>query len=235
MTQEILDCLLIKAQFILLTTEELLDKMKNEEYFEIYCNAICNIIEHDGFFYANGEVIKKLDDIINYKRFDCKHSSEIISDINEIIGVINCYKLLSDDDKKLNTEIWVKQQVDIRKLPYSKVVQYSIESIYQILFNERYYANMIINKSAHISIYNPFYLLGTINMLINQYPAVFTDGDILSYCYSLALALQSKVFPKKYRLYSKMAKEVVHSLDEIEEQLQPNVTKKYEFNIEKGH
>ena len=44
MTQEILDCLLIKAQFILLTTEELLDKMKTEEYFAIYCDFIFNIM-----------------------------------------------------------------------------------------------------------------------------------------------------------------------------------------------
>ena len=72
-------------------------------------------------------------------------------------------------------------------------------------------------------------------MLINQYPDVFTDGDILSYCYSLALALQDKVFPKRYRLYSKMAKDVMHSLDEIEERLQLNVPQKCKFNIEKGN
>lgn len=234
MTQEILDCLLIKAQFILLTTEELLDKMKTEEYFAIYCDVICNIMEHDGFFYVNGDIVKKLDDIVNYKRFDCKHSSEVVADINEMIGVINCYRSLSDDNKKFNTKTWIKQQIDIRKLPY-RSSQYSIESIYKILVNEHYYADIIINKNTSARIANPFYLLGTINMLINQYPEVFTDGDILSYCYSLALTLQDKVFPKRYRLYSKMAKDVMHSLDEIEERLQLNVSQKCKFNIEKGN
>lgn len=233
MTQEILDYLLIKSQFISLTTEELLEKMKDEKLFEIYCDIICNVIEHETFFYTSPDLIAKLEKIVGTKRFDGYHKPEVIHDINEIISVINSYKTLSEEDKKINTKTWIKQQVEIRKLPYFKIMEYNIESIYQVIANEIYYADMLINKKTDIQIYNPFYLLGTINLLISEYPLIFSDQDILSYCYSLSLVLKEKVFPKKHRLYSKMAKNILNSLDDISKTLQPENIKKYDFNIEK--
>lgn len=235
MTQEILDCLLIKSQFLLLTAEELLEKMDTEEKFEIYCDTICNVIEHDRFFYTSDILIKKLQEILDAKRFSQTHKPEVIHDINEIIDVINSYKNLNCDDKEINTLTWINQQAKIRKLPHYKILKYSLESIYKIISDEVYYVDLLINKKENIQIYNPFYLLGAINFLISEYPLVFTDNEILSYCYSLAFMFQDKVFPKKHRLYSKMAKDIVNSLENIDTVLQPEFVKKYQFYIEKDN
>ena len=92
---------------------------------------------------------------------------------------------------------------------------------------------ILTQQLTDASIYNPFYCLGTINMLINEFPQIFENGDCLSYAYSLSMLLQTKLFKNKYHTYSKMAKDTMLSLEKIEEQFQTQVTKKYQFNIEK--
>lgn len=234
MTQEILDYLLIKAQFVGMTSDELLECMKLEENFEIYCDIICQVIEHDDFFYTSPKLIEKLATIVHTKRFEGVHKKETIADLNEMLEVINTYKNLSDSQKLLLTANWINKQAEIRKLPYRKFPGYDLERIYQFLYNEKYYADMILTQQlTDASIYNQFYCLGTINMLINEFPQVFENGDCLSYAYSLSMLLQTKLFKNKYHTYSKMAKDTMLSLEKIEEQFQTQVTKKYQFNIEK--
>lgn len=232
MIQEILDYLLIKAQFILMSSDELLENMKEETNFEIYCDIICNVIEHENFFNSSPELIAKLTDIIHQKKFDGVHKKETIVDLNKMLEIVNRYKTMTDYEKYLCSITWLKQQTEIRKLPYRKLDYYNLENIYQFIFNEKYYAQLILNQQSG-EIFNPFYALSTINMLINDFPQVFKDGDCFSYAYSLSLLLQEKIYKSKYRIYSKMAKNTMHSLEQLEQELQPAVTKKYQFNIEK--
>lgn len=232
MTQEILDYLLIKAQFICMSSDELLENMKEEQWLEVYCDIICRIIEHEKFFYTSPKLIQKLADIVHKKRFDGYHSKEVIADLNEILETVNIYNNLSDSEKMMCTTGWINEQAEIRKLPYRKLIGYDLKSMYEFIYNEKYYADLIFSQQSG-EIFNPFYVLGTINMLISEFPQVFENGDYLSFAYALSYSLQGKVFKSRYHTYSKMAKDTTHRLEELEDRLQTQITKKYQINIEK--
>ena len=176
MTQEILDYLLIKAHFILCTKEELLEKVKEERLLEIYCYNICRILEQEQFFFTSDELMQKLETFVYEKRFDKKHEKEVVLAFNVMINYINKYKQLSNSDKmKIGAE-WINQEAKVRNLPFRRFTGYNLESIYECIKNESYYAKILLLDDCALEIYNPFYLLTTINVLCNCYPNVLLEN-----------------------------------------------------------
>lgn len=219
MIQEILDCLLIKAKFVLETEEELLSDVKEEINLTNICDSVCYILEHDLFFYTSPELVHKLEVLVKEKRFEGKHSKELVTDFNIIVDYINTYKSLDDDYKNKIVEKWIKKEVEERKLP-RLFYSYDVSSIHECIKQDYYYGDMILNLKQDKQLYNPIYFLSTANYLCENFSEVFIENrNVLSYIYAFSLGLQKKVIPVKYHMYSKMAKKLEQTVLDIEEKL----------------
>lgn len=239
MIQEILDYLLIKSQFLILSKEELLEKVRDEDYLEIYCDIICGIIENEYFFYTSDELMEKLQAIVYEKRFANTHSKELIVDFNIIVDAINNYKSMTDSDKMLLRAEWIKQEANTRKLPYRKFPGYLVEDIYPMIKSDSFYIENLVKEETCMDIYNPVYFLSSINLLCNKYSSIFKENpNILSLCYAFSISLQQKVCPKGYFVYSRMAKHTFNELEKIEEVISDEIKeakiKKYGLFFKKG-
>lgn len=234
MTQGILDYLLIKSQFLLLTKEEIIEKLDTEEILQKYCEIICDIIDNEAFFTTSDEMIDKLSSLVYEKRFASKHNKETVECFNKMLDVTLNYKKSSNSDKILSNAYWLKQSSLDRNLPLRRFPGYDIGSMYNIIKYDYYYADIILNQKENAIIINPIHLLSTINLLASCYPFVFDENpDSLSLCYSYSLLLQDKIYPNGHHIYSKMAKKAQKSLEIIEEKQDIKVTKKYTFDITK--
>lgn len=176
MIQEILDYLLIKAHFILLTEEELLKNVETEEYLQIYCDKICEILSHDNFFYTNPEFMKKIEAILSHKRFEGRHNHKLTMDFNDMIEAVRKYKDLAIEEKQEIIHDWIRIEVENRNIPFGKFLKLSLSTVYEWITADSYYA-MLLLQNNQCTIENSFSLLSTINLLTTVYPVIFVSLD----------------------------------------------------------
>lgn len=231
MIQEILDYLLIKSHFILCTEEELLEKVEDERMLEIYCDNICRILEQEKFFYTSDELIEKLEAIVYKKRFDGKHSKELIVDFNIMIDAINQYKKLSSSDKILLGAKYIDEEVKIRNMPFRRFPGYTLNAIYDCIKNESYYAKILLQKECDLAIYDPLYLLTTVNLLCNRYPEALQENlNGISRCCASVIMLDDL---SKNFYYRKMLKKTNKTLEELAKDIPDEDIDNYQKVIKK--
>lgn len=234
MIQEILDYLLIKAQFVCMTEEELLSRMSNEDSLKIYLDIICGIMEQDVFFFTSEHITNKLEKVINKTRFESPHDAQTVQDFNEIIGAINFYNKISVSERQFISKEWINEQVQKRKLLFSKSNYYDLDCIYQFIKDDYVYAKYLLALSNNdFIIHNPFSFLGTVNYIIDQFPLVFAEKpEIMPFCYTLlSQKLVTGVINNYF--YSRMTKKTLLALDDISEKLEYSSNPKYKIIIKK--
>ena len=231
MIQEILDYLLIKAHFILCTDEEILEKVKDEQMLEIYCDNICRILANETFFYTDKKIMEKLETFVYKKRFEGNHKKETIVDFNIMVDAVQKYKKLSDSDKIQNTVEWINKEAEVRNLPFRRFPGYNLEAIYNCISNESYYAKMFLLDDCNLEVYDPIYILTTINLLCNCYPQVLEeDLMIISRCYASILLVEDAC---KKHYYKKMVKQTLRSLEAITKNIKDEDIDNYQKVIKK--
>lgn len=216
MTQEILDYLLIKAHFIVLTDEQILENVKDEDILESYCDGIGSILDKEEFFYIDERFIKKLERLVSEKRFNGKHSKETIINFNKMIGAINRYKTLSESDKILIGAKWIDEEAIARDLPFRKFPGYTLNLIYEYIKTDAYYAKLLLNYNSDLEIFDGLDLVATINLLCNRYPEVFKENPI-GFCLCEQALEIIKENTKKI-LFLKMVKKTAKRLEKIDKE-----------------
>lgn len=176
MIQGILDYLLIKAHFILLTEEKILKNVETEEYLQIYCDKICEILSHDNFFYTNPEFMKKIEAILYHKRFEGRHNHKLAMDFNDMIEAVRKYKDLTIEEKQEIIHDWIRIEGENRNIPFGKFLKPSLSTVYECIKADSYYAILLLQNNQYI-MENPFFLLSTINLLTTVYPAILISLD----------------------------------------------------------
>ena len=232
MTQEILDYLLIKSHFILLTEEELLEKVKDERILEIYCDVICSIMERENFFFTDEKLIEKLDALVRYKRFEGKHTKELIVDFNIIVSAIQKYKHLSESDKMTMTAQWIDDEAKARDIPFRRFPGCPTEVIYNYTKYDSYYANLLFTNDVEVEVEFPLYLLGTVNLICNRYSDILIQNvDAAIRCTSLVLLLKDKY--KKNIVANSMIRKTLKRLVKVCENIPEENFNKYEKIMKK--
>lgn len=231
MTQGILDYLLIKTHFILCTEEEILNNVKDEQMLEIYCDIICGILETENFFYTDERIMKKLETFVSEKRFEGRHKNETIVDFNIMIDAINRYKKLSTTDKMINIVNWIDEEAKVRDLPFRRFPGYNLEAIYNCIKNESYYLKMLLQDNSDIVVYNPTYVLTTINLLCNRYPQVIEeDLMVASRCCASVLLIEDA---SKKHYYKRMVKKTLKNLGKVTKNIKDEDIDNYQKVIKK--
>lgn len=185
MTQEILDCLWIKALFIRLNQRRLLDSIESEKDIERLCNSIFSVLTLEGnsFFYTCNDFIEKLSMIVATKRFEGQHTKNLIDKFNMMIDVVNSYKQLSEDEKDMIIFTWSREEAEYHRLPYYKLVGYDSLEIKDILLLDNYFAPLLFDDTCGKPECQFGDFLNTINLLISRYPYIFQERhDVFCKC-----------------------------------------------------
>lgn len=180
MTQEILDCWLTKFFFILSDDSDLLEFVSEEEKLLLICKSISTIIDNDDFFYTSPLFIERLEDLILKKRFDGKHSREIVMYFNKMIDVIKKYRNMTYSEIRNITKNWVKKEKENYGLNYFWLL-YDKYDIYHFIADDYYNAHLFLGNAVYDKEYSSASLLATINKLLIKYPNTFIDDEVVIY------------------------------------------------------
>ena len=197
MTQEILDCLWIKALFIKSTEENILANIIDKKDLEKLGNSISKIIllENSNFFYIQDDFIRKLETIIRNKRFEGQHSQKLIGQFNEMVGAIQTYKNFSEKEKKTTISTWIQEEAEYRQLPYRKLKIYNTLDIQDMLLVDNYCMPFLLNDDNRKADCQPGDFLNAIYLLISKYPHIFhLRPDILFKCISFCMQAEDESF-----------------------------------------
>jgi len=229
MIQEILDYLLIKKELLTLTTEEMLDKLNNEEILAHYCGIISKMSKEDLFLYTDDELMLKVQAIVYEKRFSNKHSKELIDNMNEMLDYTHNYRTLTEYEKMLIRCNWIKEEKESRKLPLRKLsYTYTINDIYQLICYD-YDSLKVLVGDFSAEFFNKLFELSTINWTCSNYPEiVFNNDTFLAYAISICSIVEGDSL-----LYKRMVKETKEQLQNLtnEKTIEfKKITKKKEIN-----
>jgi len=211
MIQEILDYLLIKKELLTLNTEEILNKLSNEETLELYCRNISKMSKEEVFLYTDDGLMQKVSAIVYEKRFSNKHSKEIIDNMNEILDYIHKYRTLSNEEKLLIQYNWIKEEKESRRVPLRKVpFLYNLGDIYELIRND-YDSLKILSGDFLTNPFNKLFELSTINWICSNYPTILSNNNtLLTYAIFLCSIIEDDTVT-----YKKMIKETKERLENI--------------------
>lgn len=229
MIQEILDYLLIKKELLTLSKEEILAKLDNEDTLALYCKMISEMSKQDAFLYTHTELMQKVQAIVYEKRFSCKHSKEVIDNMNDLLDYVHKYRTLSDSEKCLLRRHWVKEEKESRKLPLRKFpgFYYTIGDIYELIRHD-YDSLRILSGDFLTTPFNKLFQLSTINWICSNYSKTFsTNFNLLTMAIFLCSIIEDDTVA-----YSKMVKETKIQLESIRNEVIEEAKKVYkkEFN-----
>ncbi len=180
MTQEILDCLLTKSKFILMTKEEIVEQVFEKNLEKAVISIIYEIMFTEHFFFSSQQLLEKLEYTLTKIRFERDNDSETIQNINEMITNINIFKGMSKKDQETIQNDWFYDQIQIHMLPDSKQPIYTITDIYNIIATDYSYIHAFVNHSSQeISSYHFVNFFASLNLLSNQYPIIYQEDSSL--------------------------------------------------------
>lgn len=213
MTQEILDYCLIKANLILLPTEQILESLKTKEQLENWCLAVISVIESDHLFMIDQKSLLKIKDVISKNRFLYPHDPLLCCCFNKIIDF--CNVAMNQDQKTLYdmTSNWLQEEIIIRQLPRISS-GYSVNDL--LVFNQYDYCYLVMLLTGEkMTEFSAFPFLSTLNWVLNMFPEFFTENpevlhrahDLLTFCEDRKSGTEKKL--------RKVAKLVKKRIDKI--------------------
>lgn len=220
MTQEILDCLLIKSKFIVMTKEEIVAQACNKNLSSEIFKTIQNIMTIDHFFFSSNEILEKLDYFILKRRFSEDHDKDTLMTINDIIHNINIFNGMSKHDQQTIRRDWLCDEVVLRELPITKYRNYDVSYIYELIANDYFYINSFINETNKIELYNPVCCLSSINLVCNKYSQLYQENPyLISICQYVTDIFKKPGF-KGYLTYSKIARRAEYNLNTLKHEIE---------------
>lgn len=226
MIQEILDYLLIKNELLTLSIEDILSKLDDEQLLEKYCRLISKMSKEEDFLYTNDGLIEKVQSIIHEKRFSCKHSKEIVDNMNELLDYVHNYKKLTNDEKILIRQKWLKEEKENRKLPLRNLPGfYRISDIYDLITKD-YECLIRLSPENFFSPFIKLHQLSTINWVCTKYPKFFFHNpDFVT-----TAILLCSIIEEDNDIYRKINQETKKRLEDIRsdsiEELKKGIQKK---------
>lgn len=179
MIQEILGCCLIKKQLIEAPEMQILIDVSEKKALVSWLHYLEKLIQREKLISANPEILIKIRNIVNMKRFEYFEDSEIQSLCNELIEYCNTYDVLSESKKRKICEEWLKDEISSRKIPTTKP-EVDIKTILGYIASDFDTLCILLNQSSEpMKKEEPLSYLSTISWTIHKYPELFDTKDEL--------------------------------------------------------
>lgn len=180
MIQEILGYCLIKKQLIEEPEMQILIDVSERKSLINWLHYLEKLIQREKLIFANPEILIKIRNIVNMKRFEYFEDSEIQSLCNDLIAYCNTYDALSESKKRKICEEWLEDEISSRKIPTTKP-EVDIKTILGYIASDFDTLYILLNQNSEpMKKKEPLSYLSTISWAINKYPELFDTKDELT-------------------------------------------------------
>ena len=213
MTQEILDCLLIKAQLLEYKASELLEIIQTEEDIEKYFATLLKVFQKDDFMLIDNSLLAKAREIVQERRFVYMKNPNICRYANELLSLLNTYQSMSLKETIPLKREWLVSEIMNHDLP---VALYGISEVLECIKYDYYYMACLVENETNIEIHSSK-VVATVSWLLNTYPEFFTeDIERLTFAKTMVEFCSTKgaLGTKQSR---KIAKRVLEKLNNLQE------------------
>lgn len=180
MIQEILGYCLIKKQLIEEPEMQILIDVSERKSLINWLHYLEKLIQREKLIFANPEILIKIRNIVNMKRFEYFEDSEIQSLCNDLIAYCNTYDALSESKKRKICEEWLEDEISSRKIPTTKP-EVDIKTILGYIASDFDNLCTLLNSNGQsMEKGDSLSYLSTISWTANQHPELFDTKDELT-------------------------------------------------------
>ncbi len=177
MIQEILGYCLIKKQLIKEPEMQILIDVSEKKALVSWLHYLEKLIQREKLISANPEILIKVRNIVNMKRFEYFGDSEIQSLCNSLVGYCNTYDTLLKSEKTEICEKWLEGEISSRNIPTIKP-EVDIKTILELIASDFDNLCTLLNSNGQsMEKGDSLSYLSTISWTANQHPELFNTKD----------------------------------------------------------